>query len=90
MSKALVSLFVSAVAIIACGCATHSVESAGATGPVATCYVCKHNNDLACVRVHVKEGTPSCTCNGHTYYFCSEECCAEFQKSPAKYLRAEK
>jgi YHS domain-containing protein len=90
MNKVLVGWFTITVAMIIGGCATRSVESAGGTGPVATCYVCKHNNDLACVRVHVKEGTPSCVCNGHTYYFCSEECCSTFQKSPAKYLRADK
>ena len=79
-----------ALAALAGGCATSSPDSAGGTGPVATCYVCKHNNDLACVRVHVKEGTPSCVCGGEKYYFCSEECRVAFEKAPARYLSAGK
>ena len=52
----------------------------------ATCEVCRYNNDLACVCVQVREGTPRTEYNGHSYYFCSEECRAAFCKKPEKYL----
>jgi YHS domain-containing protein len=54
--------------------------------PHAECLVCKYNADLACVDVAVENDTPSCQCNGQTYYFCSDVCRAAFMKNPALYL----
>ena len=58
-----------------------------ADGPQAECPVCKHNGDLACVCVHVATDTPSCACAGKTYYFCSDECKAEFLAHPERYTK---
>jgi YHS domain-containing protein len=66
------------------GCAT--TDETVASGPKSTCYVCKYNNDLACVVVHVKETTPHVELDGKTYWFCSESCRDEFLKHPQKYL----
>lgn len=91
--KFLFTVAAAALLSFVAGCATSSLndkpESGGAT---ATCCVCQHNNDLACVCVHVKESTPKLEHQGQTYYFCSEECRAAFAKRPAKYLpkRAER
>ncbi len=52
---------------------------------LAECPVCKHDGDLACVCVHVAADTPSCECDGMTYYFCSDECRADFQAHPERY-----
>ena len=84
------SLFqLSAVALVLlAGCATQSTESARNSAPTDTCYVCKYNNDLACVCVRVKDTTPKTDYNGHTYYFCSEDCQKAFLKKPSRYLSA--
>ena len=50
-----------------------------------TCWVCVHENDLACVKVNVDSKTPSAEYNGVTYHFCSEDCKKEFLANPAKY-----
>ena len=65
------------------GCA--STPRAQTSGPHAECPVCKANADLACIDVAVNEKTPSCTCDGKTYYFCSEDCRKDFEKNPQKY-----
>ena len=57
------------------------------SGPTAECPVCKHEGDLACVCVPIEQDTPRCECAGQTYYFCSEECRADFQAHPERYLR---
>src|SRR5262245_29466786 len=67
------------------GCAT-SPRVATASSDDAVCHVCRYNNDLGCVCVHVKDSTPRLDYEGHTYFFCSEECRAEFAKRPVKYL----
>jgi YHS domain-containing protein len=54
-------------------------------GPTAECPVCKHDGDLACLCVHVEADTPSCECDGKTFYFCSEQCRADFQADPERY-----
>ena len=74
-----------ALLLLAGGCAT-SPTVADASSNDAVCHVCRYNNDLACVCVHVKDSTPHLDYNGQTYYFCSEDCRAEFAKRPAKYL----
>ena len=53
----------------------------------AECRVCKMNVDLACVDVDVDKSTPRVVYNAKTYYFCSEECKAKFEKNPAKYAQ---
>ena len=65
------------------GCATERAQPDGTT---AECPVCKHEGDLACLCVHVEPDAPSCTCAGKTYYFCSDECRADFLKKPERYL----
>ena len=53
---------------------------------IGTCYVCRYNNDLPCVRVHVTDATPRMIYHGRTYYFCSANCLKDFTKNPKKYL----
>jgi YHS domain-containing protein len=62
-----------------------AARGASATGPTAECPVCKHEGDLACVCVHVEPDTPRCECAGEVYYFCSDECRADFQRHPERY-----
>jgi len=78
------SLAVFAVcAVLLLGCVTPQRSTRGAD---ATCYVCKYNNDLACVEVQIVESTPRSVYEGKTYYFCSQDCLKDFSKRPAKYL----
>ena len=56
----------------------------------AECLVCKMNVDLACVDVDVEKSTPRVEYNGKTYYFCSDECKAKFEKNPEKYAKIAK
>jgi len=65
---------------------TASATSAAAHATKGECLVCKMNADLACVDVDVDKSTPSYVYNGHTYYFCSDECRDKFIKNPQKYL----
>lgn len=68
------------------GCATCTFYSPRAPeGPTAECPVCRENGDLACLRVTVREATPRTEHGGRVYYFCSEECRAEFERHPEKY-----
>jgi len=48
--------------------------------------VCQHNADLACLDVAIHARTPQYTHNGHTYYFCSEACRADFEREPSTYV----
>jgi hypothetical protein len=57
-----------------------------AAGLTAECPVCRHEGDLACVCVRVEPDTPRCECAGKTYYFCSDECRADFEAHPERYL----
>jgi YHS domain-containing protein len=52
----------------------------------AQCLVCKSEGDLACVDVTVENDTPRTVYLGRTYYFCSEQCCKDFEKDPTRYL----
>ena len=61
-----------------------------ATGPTADCPVCKHEGDLACVCVEIEPDTPRCECDGETYYFCSDECRADFEAHPDRYQGSDK
>lgn len=61
--------------------------SAPYDGPTAECPVCKHEGDLACLCVHVEPDTPNCECNGQKYYFCSDQCRADFLAHPERYTK---
>lgn len=50
-----------------------------------TCYVCKYNDDLACVNFRLKKDTPSVVYRGQTYFFCGSDCQSAFLKKPEKY-----
>ena len=50
------------------------------------CPVCKYNGDLGCVCVRVDGATPRSERNGRTYYFCSTDCKAAFDREPRKYV----
>jgi YHS domain-containing protein len=74
---------------LASGCATPSTDRAEESGSTQTCYVCRYNNDLACVKVRVNDSTPRTEYHGHTYCFCSEDCREAFSKNPDKYWSRE-
>lgn len=74
------------LAALLAGCATEPKQEPVSAGEVETCHVCHYNNDLACIRVGVRDTTPRTEYEGKTYFFCSEECRAAFLKKPAKYL----
>jgi len=63
------------------GCAAGPPGGADA----AECPVCRENGDLACLRVTVTDATPRVEYAGRVYYFCSDECRAEFERHPEKY-----
>jgi YHS domain-containing protein len=69
--------------LVGYGCATMTAQD---YGPNETCYVCRYNNDLACVHIHPTEKSPRAEYNGTTYYFCSNGCRDDFMKNPTKYL----
>jgi YHS domain-containing protein len=76
-----------ALAVLAFTFACRSPASAPDQGPTAECPVCRHEGDLACLCVPVEADTPRCECDGQIYYFCSEECRADFQAHPERYLQ---
>ncbi len=67
------------------GCRSTSGAAAATGAGLAECPVCKHEGDLACICVRVDDATPRCECDGRTYYFCSDECRADFQHHPERY-----
>lgn len=69
-------------------CATEPRGAAKADPQMATCHVCRYNNDLACVEFRKKESTPTAQYGGETYCFCSGSCETAFAKNPAKYVPA--
>jgi YHS domain-containing protein len=75
-----------ALALLA-GCAADELSKAPSTQPHAECTVCKMNVDLACIDVAVDDKTPKLMYQGKTYYFCSDECKAKFEKNPATYAK---
>jgi YHS domain-containing protein len=50
------------------------------------CPVCRCHRDFGCLIVEKKPSTPSAQYRGHRYWFCSETCRKDFQKSPLPYL----
>lgn len=53
--------------------------------PRAECPVCRRNGDLACLIVKITPDTPSTEFEGRTYYFCSNGCREDFERSPGRY-----
>ena len=68
---------------LAAGCHAPPAPVDGRT--VAECAVCKHEGDLACVRVSVTPDTPRCEHGGVVHYFCSYECRCAFERDPERY-----
>jgi YHS domain-containing protein len=84
MKTALIALL-SVAHLIITGCAPlPPVPPADA--PVQQCLVCRYKRDFACLTVPATPGTPHTNHAGRTYWFCSENCCAEFKKSPAQFV----
>lgn len=81
--KAALVLFAMLSLVALAGCSTSPPVADGKEH--AECLVCKHNADLGCVDVVVNGETPKCKVDGEDYYFCSDDCCADFKKEPAKY-----
>ena len=69
---------------VSAGCAARRPLDAR---PIADDPVCLYNRDLGCVHVRVDPSTPQAVYQGKTYYFCSADCRAEFEKHPAHYLK---
>lgn len=84
--KRLLNFAILTLLVVVAGCATSPKETAQDSGQTATCYVCRYNNDLACLTVKVKDTTPRAEYQGRTYCFCSEDCRAAFISKPGKYL----
>ncbi|MSU34441.1 MAG: YHS domain-containing protein [Pedosphaera sp.] len=84
--KQFLNITLTALVMLPAGCATPSRDTAQNSGPTETCHVCKFNYDLACVCVRLKDSTPRTEYQGITYYFCSDDCRAEFVKQPDRYL----
>lgn len=77
-------LFVLVLSSLAPGCRSSRTASV-ASEHRAECPVCVHEGDLACVEVDVAADTPHLEYEGKTLYFCSAECCAEFERHPGRY-----
>ena len=81
------SLLLATVLFATIGCGlTPSAAQPGQGTDRAECIVCKHNADLACVDISVTKDTPKVLYEGTQYYFCSEECRANFLKNSSEYL----
>jgi len=83
--KVLLSLMFVACAMIGCTSTAEPQQHLAANQDA--CWVCVHENDLACVKVDVDDKTPSAVYQGKTYHFCSEECKKEFVANPEKYAK---
>ncbi|HEV8604593.1 MAG TPA: YHS domain-containing protein [Tepidisphaeraceae bacterium] len=84
MRALLFIVLVSLLSIVITGCAS-TAEPQHLSANQDTCWVCVHENDLACVKVDIDDKTPTAQYNGKTYHFCSEECKKEFVANPAKF-----
>ncbi len=83
--KRFLNIALTALMTLLVSCATPSSDTAQNSGSTETCHVCKFNHDLACLCVTIKNSTPRTVYQGNTYYFCSDDCRAEFVKRPDKY-----
>ena len=82
---ACIALLCLPVVMAGCQSPAGAHEAAADGSQHGQCLVCKHNADLACVDVKINDKTPKTTYQGRTYYFCSDECKAEFEKNPGKF-----
>ena len=82
--KVLLSVMFVACAMV--GCASTAEPQQHLAANQDACWVCVHENDLACVKVDVDEKTPTAVYQGKTYHFCSADDKAKFEKDPAKYV----
>jgi len=73
--------------LVALGCTAvaHEEPAASASDRTVQCSVCVYHRDLGCVDVTVDNQTPSCEWGGRTWWFCSEGCREQFQKTPEKF-----
>ena len=78
------TLFATLLLLVAAACTTPPLQPP--TDTHAQCPVCLCNADLACIEVEIAGDTPRCTCNGTTWYFCSDECRCMFEADPQRYL----
>lgn len=85
MKRAVLLLVVLASASAGCRSIGERTEAEASAVPVAECPVCAAEGDLACLRVKVRPDTPSAEYRGRTYWFCSDECKAEFLAHAAQY-----
>ena len=53
---------------------------------VQHCPVCSCHRDFGCLLVKKTSSTPSAEFRGRRYWFCSETCRQDFQKSPRSFL----
>jgi len=79
-----VSVFVMFLAFAMIGCAS-TPEPQHLAANQDACWVCVHENDLACVKVDIDEKTPDHRLQRQDYHFCSEQCKKDFLANPAKY-----
>ncbi len=75
-----------ALAALLAGCATPPAKDD--PRPVAKDPVCLYRRDLGCIDVRVDADTPRSEYGGKTWFFCSPDCKAAFDREPAKYARA--
>jgi len=80
-------LFLSITTLLLTGCSSAPSQPANDGHVHAECTVCKFNADLACIDVAVDDKTPRCTYDGKTFFFCSDQCCKKFQKTPTKFAK---
>ena len=76
------ALLIALLALSACHAPPRTAD-----GRMAECPVCRAEGDLACLCVHVEGDTPRCESQGKTYFFCSDECRAEFLARPKRYRK---
>jgi len=69
--------------VVGTACATPATAPVHAGDELhARCPCCVAYGDLACIDVTVEPDTPSATHDGVTYWFCSDECRADFLADP--------
>ena len=74
------------LALFLTGCASTPDEPQKLAANQDTCWVCVHENDLACIKIDVDDQTPTAQYSGKTYHFCSDDCKKEFVANPTKFL----
>lgn len=87
LSAAAIAALLSTAVLAPVACVGPNQNEVADASQHAQCLVCKSEGDLACVDVRVRDDTPRTTYEGETYYFCSDQCCKDFEKDPERYLR---